>query len=260
MILTLIGMLTWGGLLEPNMIQVSKLEIILNNVSPLVEKLKFVQISDIHFKHFSKREKILINKLKNIEPDYVFLCGDLVDWTTKNLEDLDLFLKELKKIPKFKTFFVFGNHEHRNKEKSRIVELLKENKIKILKNEHFQLEDNFYLLGVDDPHSGFDDLKKAKEGINLDSPKILLAHSPEVFRKVDFSNVLVLTGHTHGGQINIPFFVKLILPLKYDKKYISGLFGKNHKWLYVNRGIGFTFLPFRINSRPEIAVIKIKND
>ncbi len=96
-------------------------------------------------------------------------------------------------------------------------------------------------------------------GIETGEPKILLAHSPEIFRKVKGRDIdLVLVGHTHGGQINIPFITNLFLPLKYDKKYKNGLFRVNSTYLYVNRGTGTTFLPIRFNSFPEIALIKVK--
>ena len=247
------------GLIELTEIETNTLEIKLQNLPLWVEKESFVHISDIHFRHFSKREKQLLEKLKEINPDYIFITGDFIDWTTRNWSSLEEFLDALVKIPKKGIYFVFGNHEHRNRRLNEFIKILDRKNIQVINNQSVFLE-GVYLIGVDDPHLGFDRLNKAIENVDMKMPKILLAHSPEIFRKVNFKNVLVLAGHTHGGQINLPFISNLILPLKYDRKYKSGFFGEDYKWLYVNKGIGWTFLPFRFNAKPEIAVIKFKND
>jgi len=97
------------------------------------------------------------------------------------------------------------------------------------------------------------------KNLKKDVPKILLAHSPEIFRKVKNKKIdLVLVGHTHGCQINIPFLCDFIVPLKYDKQYKRGLFKENGVYMYVNKGIGETFLPVRFNSPPEITLIELK--
>jgi predicted MPP superfamily phosphohydrolase len=67
-------------------------------------------------------------------------------------------------------------------------------------------------------------------------------------------------GHTHGGQLNIPFLSNFFLPVKYDKKYKKGIFKEDSKYLYVNRGVGESDLPIRFNSFPEITLIELKNN
>lgn len=255
----IIGGILYMGMIEINSIEITTLEVKFKNLPFEGEEQTFVQISDIHFRAFSERERKTLKKLKEINPDYIFITGDLIDWTTKKWKELDQFLEILSRIPKKKIYIVFGNHEHRNKNLKKLIEILKKKEIQILNNRSV-LVDGVYLIGVDDPHLGFDQLDKAVEGVDMKIPKILLAHSPEIFRKVNFNNVLVLCGHTHGGQINLPLVSNLILPLKYDRKYKSGFFGEDYKWLYVNRGIGWTFLPFRFNAKPEITIIKLKND
>ena len=247
------------GLIESVEIETDTLEVKLQNLPSWVEKTSFVHISDIHFRNFSKREKQLLKKLKRINPDYLFITGDFIDWTTHNWADLEKFLDSLVKIPQKGVYLVFGNHEHRNRCLNEFVKILDKKNVQVINNQSVFLE-GIYLIGVDDPHLGFDQLNKAIKNVDIKKPKILLAHSPEIFRKVNFENVLVLCGHTHGRQINLPFISDLILPLKYDRKYKSGFFGKNYKWLYVNKGIGWTFLPFRFNAQPEILIIKFKND
>ena len=238
-------------------IVIEKVNIPLKGISPEIQNFRFVQISDIHFRHFQEKERQLLEQLKQIKPDYLFITGDLVDWSCRDLKSLESFLEELTKTVSKKTFVVLGNHEHKNPRFKQILKIYS-SKTQVLRNKNFQLEKNLWIIGVDDPHLGFDDLKKAAEKVPPSAPKILLAHSPEIFRKVNFSNVLVLTGHTHGGQINIPLLVKLILPLKYDRQFQRGLFVQDDKWLYVNRGIGYTFLPIRFRSSPEITLFSFK--
>jgi len=157
-----------------------------------------------------------------------------------------------------------GNHEHwletpnidttkRILEKNGIVILNNENK-KIYKNKNY-----IYLLGVDDPDSELDDLPKAMINAEENIPKILLAHSPDIIDNLRKEKVdLILTGHTHGGQIVIPFVKPFWVPTKNRGKYASGLFEVNDTYLYVNRGTGMASLQIRFNCPPEIAVIELK--
>jgi uncharacterized protein len=250
----------WAGGVEPHVISIEKISIPISAQKLDLEDVSFVQISDIHFRRFGIREQKLLTELKEIGPDYLFITGDLVDWSTKITEEFRQFLNDLAGITRQKTFLIYGNHEHRNPKMTEIGKIFEESGLRILKNENLILNEGIYLAGVDDPHLGFDNLDLALAGIPQNAPKILLAHSPEIFEKVKTENILVLAGHTHGAQINIPFLAERILPLKNEAiHYKRGLFGgENLKWLYVNRGIGCTFLPFRFNSLPEITVIMIK--
>ncbi len=248
----------WIFFIEPNLLIRNKIEIILAGDLKTPKDLEIVHISDIHFRHFGAREKKLIASLKEISPDYIFITGDLLDWTTENIISAEDFLKKLNSVAPGKLYGVYGNHEHRNKRIFQMKTFFKESGLKILENESVFLEESFYLIGVDDPHSGRDDLKKALSEVENQYPKILLAHSPGIFEKISEKNILILAGHTHGEQINIPILTEFIFPLKYNKKYKRGLFFENEKWLYVNRGIGTTFIPARLFSPPEITIINLK--
>ncbi|MFH1401905.1 MAG: metallophosphoesterase [Parcubacteria group bacterium] len=259
---SLIFVSVWGFLIEPNLISTEKISIKAESMSDSLKDLKFLQISDLHLKEFSFREEKVLKIIKSIKPDLVFITGDIVDWSTKDFTGLEKFSKDLSADYKDKIFAVFGNHDHRNNKFKTLKDVLKENGIQVLINESRKLETNdsyFYLIGVDDPHLGYDDIDKATAGIGEDSFKILLAHSPEIFRKITDKKInLVLVGHAHGCQVGIPFLCDLFLPLNYDKKYKRGLFKENSTYLYVNRGIGETILPFRLNAFPEITIINFE--
>jgi len=250
----------WGFFIEPKMIKIEEISLRIKDLPPSFQNLKILHLSDFHSKNFGKKEEKTLEILNQLNPDFVFITGDIIDWTTRDFESCQRFWKELSKNYQGQIFGVYGNHDHRNRNFKILDNLFKESQIEILNNESRKItknEDFIYLIGVDDPHLGYDNLEKAMEKVKNDAPKILLAHSPEIFRKV--KNIdLVLVGHTHGGQINIPVLVDFIIPLKYDKKYKRGLFLENSTYLYVSRGIGETFLPIRINSFPEITLITLK--
>jgi uncharacterized protein len=252
----------WGFLVEPNFIKTERISIKAENMPDSLKNLTVLQLSDLHLKEFGFREAKIIKTVKNIKPDFIFITGDIVDWTTQDFSGLEKFSEGLSPDYQDKIFAVFGNHDHKNNKFATLKNVLKENGIQVLNNESRKLEINgsyFYLIGVDDPHSGYDNIDKAMAGVEDGSFKILLAHSPEIFRKISGRKIdLVLAGHTHGCQVGIPFLCDLYVPLKYDKKYKGGLFKENSTYLYVNRGIGETILPFRLNALPEITVISFK--
>lgn len=249
--------------MEPNIIKVEKISLEIKDLPAAFDNLKIVHLTDFHSKGFGLREKIVLKILNNLNPDFVFITGDIVDWTTSDFESCQKFWKELSKNYQGKIFAVYGNHEHRNPKFRAFKKFFEESRIEVLNNESRELlrdEDFIYLVGVDDPHLGYDDLDKAMENVEDDVPRLLLAHSPEIFRKVQNKNIdidLILVGHTHGCQINIPILCDFILPLKYDRQYKRGLFKENTTYMYVNRGVGETFLPIRFNSFPEITLINL---
>ena len=243
-------------LIEPNKIKKEEIVIPLEDVSCDLKNSTFVQISDIHFKRNSSKIKKLLKILDEIHPDYLFITGDLIDRKTDNLEEFRVFVSELRNKSKNLPIMVLGNHEYKNPKMKEFLKIVEENGIKVLRNEKVILENNIVLVGIDDPHTHHDDVSRVLP-LSKTSPKIILAHSPEIFRKLDLENALVLCGHTHGGQIDIPPLTKIILPLAYDKQYKKGLFRKDKLFMYVNRGIGETFLPIRFNSFPEITIIKL---
>ena len=260
--LVVLMLLAWGFFIEKETIKVEKFSLEIENLPSSFKDSKIIHLSDLHSKNFGKMEERILVSLKTLNPDYIFITGDIVDWTTKDLESCKEFWQKLSEGYPGKIFGVLGNHEHRNPRLKTIKSLLDESGIEILVNESVKLEkgDQFiYLIGVDDPHLKHDDSEKAMQVINPGIPKILIAHSPEIFRDIKEKNIdLALVGHTHGGQVNIPLITDFFLPLKYDKKYKEGLFREDSTIMYVNRGIGTTAFPFRLNSFPEITLITLK--
>jgi len=253
---------SWSFFVGPRRIKIENIRIKIKNLSPSFQGVKIIQLSDLHSKDFGEKEKKSLEILAQLKPDFIFITGDFIDWKTSNLKSCQEFWKEISKNYPNRVFGVFGNHENHHPKSKTIKNLLTDSGVKIINNESVILrknEDFIYLIGVDDPHENHDDIAKAMEQVENNTPKIMLAHSPEIFRRVKDQNIdLILTGHTHGGQVNIPFITNLFLPVKYDRKYKSGLFKEDSTYLYVNRGVGTTLLPFRFNAPPEITLIELE--
>lgn len=249
----------WARFVEPNIVKLEMVSLVIDNFP--VNDLRILHLTDFHSRNFGEKERKVLQILEETDPDFIFITGDIVDWQTKDLDSCSKFWRELGDKRESKIFAVYGNHEHRNPRFKKIVKLLAENDIKVLVNESIEIDfsdDSLYLIGLDDPHLGFDDAEKAMEDVPQNGPKIMLAHSPEIFRKIKQKDIgLVLVGHTHGCQINLPIICDWILPLKYDRQYKQGLFEEQGTYMYVNRGIGETFLPFRFNCFPEATLITI---
>ncbi len=198
----------------------------------------------------------LVEKINTLKADIVVIVGDLVD---DKIENVTEDLKALNKLQsKEGTYYVAGNHEYYNGAES-IFEFLQTLDITILHNKNIEL-DAFNLAGVSDlAGMRFNylkpDLDSAQNNLNINKPSILLAHQPKFVRQNDVSAFdLVLSGHTHAGQVfPMSFFVWL------DQHYIYGLYDISPKTkLYVSSGAGFWGPAIRFLAPSEIALLKLE--
>ncbi len=219
---------------------------------------RVVQISDMHISGLIDREfvKKSVAMINTLNADIVVITGDLIDDRIANLYKAVDELKSIKS--KFGTYFILGNHEYIHNPKE-ILDYLTSINIKTLINENVQV-DGINIIGVNDLMGNRLDvykpnLAKAIKGIDKNLPTLLLAHQPKFIEELEnFEPNLILSGHTHGGQIwPFAYLVKLIQP------YLKGLHKISKKtYIYVNSGIGFWGPPMRLGSRAEITIIKWK--
>ena len=227
------------------------------NQNLLNTPIKIAQISDMHIgglidREFVRQSVAMINA-QNV--DIVLITGDLVDapleYVTQSLEEL----KELKS--KYGTYYILGNHEYFH-EPLKTLEYIKKIGINVLENDSVIINNQFNLIGVNDLFGERidvlkPDLTKATQNIDTTLPNLLLAHQPKFIKYLrSFKPHLMLSGHTHGGQI-WPF--KYLVSL--DQPFVKGLheISKN-SYIYVNSGIGFWGPPMRLGSQAEITIIE----
>ncbi len=246
-------------------IKVTNIEYINENIPNSFNNFSMLQISDLHNEEFGNNQEGLINKVKDINPDIVVITGDLIDSKKYDLNVALDFIKGIKEIP---IYFVSGNHESWSNKYDEIKEtLIKENVI-VLDNEIdiIKVDDqSIEIVGISDSNFqnelnfNFEDI--LKDLSNDENFQILLSHRPEYFEEYVKNNYdLVLSGHAHGGQVNIPFIGGLIAPDQgLFPEYDSGLFKEDNTTMYVSRGLGNSVIPIRINNNPEIVNLILKN-
>ncbi|MCK4875548.1 MAG: metallophosphoesterase, partial [Sulfurimonas sp.] len=238
-----------------------KLERITIKVKNLKKSYKIVQLSDLHIGGLIDNEfiKDIVKRANVLNPDLVVITGDLVD---TDIDYLKESLEEFKALnSKYGTYFIVGNHEYYHGI-TKIIKKVKSLGMRVLENENTYIgeqNEGFNLAGVYDltgyrTKTYIPDLQKALLG-KKESPTILLAHQPKYIEEVGDDVDLILSGHTHGGQLYpFKFLVKLQQP------YVSGLHQHNENLqIYVNKGTGFWGPPMRLGASSEITEITIKS-
>ena len=236
----------------------------------LAQPLKLIHLTDFHFGMFygSRDLEQLVETVNSIEGDAVVLTGDTFHSPMSPIELATPLLKQLRPR-RLGNFAVLGNHDF-YAGVNRSVASLEKAALNVLRNEWvtFHEENAFiHLGGVDDPMGNWlwgkqfpqfaSFMKKypVKPGV-----KIVLSHRPNIFPAASHAGIdLVLAGHTHGGQIILPgisekrgySLARVVSP------FTHGWYRMHNSRMYLNRGIGLTFVPWRINCPPEIAVLRL---
>ena len=242
----------YGAIYEPNDIEIVRRRVVIPRLSSRIDGMTAVQISDLHLSGNGDLHTHMVDQVRQLNPDAILFTGDLIDDTSAIGDAIEIFGSW---HPPAGVWAVPGNWDHTATADSvdLLASQLKSAKVRFLVNESAQLEDGLWIAGVDDPSSSLDDLSAATESIPSNVPRILLAHSPDIVDSLkDTTFGLVLAGHTHGGQVNLPFFNGAWLKDGPSSEYIQGLYDVHGSPLYVNRGIGTTKVPIRIGARPEI--------
>ena len=256
---------------ENNYLQVSNYTIESNKIPKDFDGFKIAQISDFHNTKSKKLTNDLVEEIKKTKPNIIVLTGDLVDSYKTNINVVISFVEKINDIAPI--YYVTGNHEARIDNYDELKDKLEKNKVIILDGKlEIIKKDNseINLIGIDDPSFNFntyrDDSTIIQDSLvpikyNKNNFNILLSHRPELIETYAKNNFdLVLSGHAHGGQIRIPFIGGLIAPNQgLFPKYTSGIYEMNNTKMIISRGIGNSVLPFRVNNRPELVVIKLKN-
>jgi len=248
------------------------------NLPQAFDGARIVQISDLHLGSFRQNFGPLeeaVQLINDLNPDYIFFTGDLVN---ENPDEADPWIHVFKKLKaKSGKYAILGNHDYRwgksdpeleAKNRIGVKSILEKMGLTPLLNEHRILErdgEKIGLVGVENwgfSEEGwfptYGDYKKSVEGMEDVPFKILLSHDPTHWEQhikgkeaVDFT----LSGHTHGGQmgITIPGLFEFSVAKFLYKRY-AGLYSEGDQQLYINRGMGFLIFPGRVGMPPEITL------
>lgn len=265
----LVGWIIWGN----TALMVSELAIQNEKIPDSFDGFRIAQISDLHNAEFGEDNEKLIGVLKECKPDIILITGDLIDSRNTDIEIGISFAEKAVMIAP--TYYVTGNHEARISEYEQLIEGIESAGVQILENESVVLEQSgecITIAGVADPSFTTDYLFGDSETVTSDilsellvseeSYTVLLAHRPELFEVyVDSKVDLVFSGHAHGGQFRLPFIGGVVAPNQgLFPEYDAGLYTKDDTSMVVSRGIGNSILPFRINNRPEIVLVKLESE
>ena len=235
--------------IEPENIQVTHYEIHAGVKSPL----KIAQLSDLHTRGMGRPEREILAILAKEKPDVILITGDTLADPFGNYQDCLKVYKQLS--APLGVWFVHGNWENWHPVRHE-RQFYREAGIHLLVNQNHELRPGVWVAGLDDPYSGFANLNAALKGIPKDAYTILMFHSPGYFDQAAGHVNLCLTGHTHGGQVRIPFVRPFWLPLG-SGRFLEGWYEEKGSRMYVNRGIGMSDLPVRFLCRPEVTFITL---
>jgi predicted MPP superfamily phosphohydrolase len=248
--------LLWRGFyFEPNRLRVERF-----SRSDFGVNMVLAHLSDLHLNRWGRLHQSLITRLEAEAPQAIVLTGDYVK-TKRGFSTLAKLLEHLTEIAP--VYAVLGDNDQEDPEtENRLVAIFRHNNARVLMNQQARLLQNnqqVYLVGLEDPHLGKADFIRALNQIPEVSscPIIVLAHSPEVLKVPGISGDLILTGHTHGGQICLPGGIALLTNTKGIKRMYKGLIPWNGRALYINRGLGTARIPARLFCLPELAVFHL---
>ena len=263
------GLATYAATAGRHQLELIRRTILVRDLPDNFLGFRLVQLSDIHLEEFTEPWYLrrVVSQVNQLAPDLVLLTGDFISRGPGSLSIAERAMPVCADVLSGLTcplrYAVLGNHDVAVDGRMVTAQLAAVG-IPTLVNESTQIEvgdQHLWLCGVDDPGTSNPDLGEAIPD-NPDAPIILMAHEPDYAdkvrqhprgKKVD----LMLSGHSHGGQIRLPYIGPLILP-PLGKKYVHGHFQFEHLQLYTNRGIGTVGMPFRFDCPSEITELTLQ--
>jgi uncharacterized protein len=262
------GLYAWGpGRLNLSLV---RHDVFIPDLPPAFQNFTIAQLSDFHFGPFDESSLVehAVDLVNSLKPDLVALTGDFItadhDDNTNNLEGANACAAALSRLNCPLRYATLGNHDTIDPEG--ISGALESKGLTVLRNSFLPLDlrgDRVWLSGIADALFQHPNLKISLPD-SIKEPVILLGHEPDFADKVVTFCAsakrrcdLFLTGHTHGGQINVPVVTRYVLP-RHGQKYIQGPFQLGPTLLYVNRGLGTIHVPLRFNAPPEVTLFTLK--
>lgn len=269
------GAALFWATLETWRLETRRFEVFLPALPREAEGLRVLQISDLHAGAMMPRALLrrIVAACAREAADLVALTGDLVsrrdsysrfsgaqrlarpvtDYARGVAQELEVLQ------PKWGKWAVPGNHDLWEGSFAPIVEILAQSGIESLLNLSHRLENGLTLVGLDDLRAGRPDFRGAFAGVAASEAQLILNHNPRAALLLSQRNALILSGHTHAGQLRLPFLSTRRFPVDVgDSFYYDGFYHLGRAQLYVSRGAGTVHFPLRLGARPEVAVFTLR--
>jgi len=258
-----------------NNVKIEYVRLNFSNLPSVFKNFRIVQISDLHASFWVGKNYLMdiIEDINQLDKDLLVITGDIITgsvndfwkrWMPSSKRDyLGMVIDVLENLHEGDKIAVLGNHDQwdGSATEKRLVNELERIGFDVLRNSSTPIirdKEKIYIAGTDDIWFSYD-LTRALRDVPNDSFKILLSHSPDATTDInkEMQIDLTLCGHTHGGQVNIPYLSHHFLPINNPLRYMAGLVKEPYGYTYVNRGIGTLVFPFRLNTPPEITYLTL---
>jgi predicted MPP superfamily phosphohydrolase len=263
------GSVLWGASVGNYRIRIDHVKLPSRRFAERHRDLRIAHISDLHIGSLLPPERLgeLVARVNQLEPDFVMITGDIFDFDSSYVDAGCAELAQLR--GRHGVYAVLGNHDVYTGADIVAGGLERHTSIRLFRDEWDVVEIGgaaMVLAGIEDPGHGWTEresesavLERLASEIPDELPSLLLAHRPSYFAhaaRLDFS--VVLSGHTHGGQIALPL-AHHYNPSRLISRHTRGIFHSLDSTLYVSRGIGMAGLPLRINCPREIALLQLSH-
>lgn len=244
---------------EPFMLAIERQEIFLRRLPKALDGLRLVHLSDLHYGPLTNTEhlKRAIKAANDLRPDLIALTGDYISQDRMYAAPCAELVGKLR--ARHGVYAILGNHDHWT-DAALIADLFRAEGIRMLINEGMRVDlkdASFWLAGVDDKMVGLEDLPLALAGSADTELKIVLAHNPIILRRAARADVdLVLSGHTHGGQVTLR--AEKSRSGRPRRRLLRGLGRRGNTQIYVSRGLGTVVLPVRYGCPPEVSLLELR--
>ena len=262
----IVGLGVWALLIEPNRLVIHYETIVLSSPGPDSRPIRIAAIGDIHagspFINTTKLKQI-VELTNGQQPDLIVLLGDYMvrDKFYQTHIEPEITAGVLKDLhAPLGVFAVIGNHDSWY-DATRVRHAFETVGITVLDNDVRELrfgDRSLWLIGLADAWTGRHDIRGTFARVPAGASTIVIMHHPDTFLELSADAKLTLAAHTHGGQVNLPYFGRLIVPSSYGQRFAAGIVREDGKTMFVTTGVGTSIIPVRFRVPPEIAVLTVE--
>jgi hypothetical protein len=244
---------------EPRSLIVPETPLELPGWPPAHDGLRVALIADLHAgaaHNTPDRIAATVDAVLALDADLHLLLGDYLDSTPlgdgrARVRDV---AEQLARLPG--AYAVLGNHDWRARGPA-MGWALRDAGVRVLENEAVEVRDGLWVAGIACMRYRYPDLRAALREPPEDAAVLLAVHNPDYFTSVPSRVALTVSGHLHGGQVNVPLLRRAALPTEYGERYIAGHIVERDRHLYVSAGLGTAGLPLRLRRPPEVPVLRL---